>query len=131
LKFHGDQFFVKSPQQMKQVFGEVPTLLTRTMGIAERCNVKLEKVGNPFPRFDVPARFDANSYFEHVTREGMARRMASLRVQEQKGTLRKSISDYEQRLAFEIEMIQRMNFAGYFLIVWDFIRYAKEQNIPV
>src|SRR5947208_15555707 len=61
----------------------------------------------------------------------MSRRMESIRVQEPKGSLRKTISDYEQRLAFEIEMIQRMNIAGYFLIVWDFIRYAKQQNIPV
>src|SRR5947199_6086358 len=111
LKFHGDQFFVKSPEQMGRVFGEVPAVLTRTMGIAERCNVKLDKVGNPFPKFEVPAGFNTDSYFEHITREGMSRRMEKVLALEQAGKLRKSISEYEQRLSLEIGMIQRMKFA--------------------
>jgi DNA polymerase III subunit alpha len=131
LKFHGDQFFVKSADQMGRVFKDAPDVLTRTMGIAERCNVKLDKVGNPFPKFDVPAGHSIDSYFEHVSREGMARRFETIRAMERAGRLKKSISDYEQRIALEIKMIQEMKFSGYFLIVWDFIRYAREHDIPV
>src|SRR5258706_1914232 len=94
LKFHGDQFFVKSADQMGQVFKDAPAVLGRTMGIAERCNVKLDKVGNPFPKFDVPAGHTIDSYFEHVTRQGMARRFDSIRKMEQAGRLKKTLPDY-------------------------------------
>ncbi|MCU1284809.1 MAG: polymerase alpha subunit [Acidobacteriales bacterium] len=131
LKFHGDQFFVKSADEMGRVFKDAPQVLTRTMGIAERCNVKIEKVGNPFPTFIVPDGHTIDSYFEHVSREGMSRRFELIRPKADKGLLKKTISDYEQRLTLEIKLIQQMKFSGYFLIVWDFIRYAKEKNIPV
>ena len=101
------------------------------VGIAERCNMRLEKVSSPFPHFDVPAGFTLDSYFEHVTREGFARRLDTLRPLENLGRLKHSIAEYEQRLARELAIIQQMNFSGYFLIVWDFIRYARDNNIPV
>src|SRR5437867_2704319 len=72
-----------------------------------------------------------DSYFEHVTREGFARRLEALRELEQASRLKHSLAEYEQRLARELGIIQQMRFSGYFLIVWDFIRYAKEHNIPV
>jgi len=131
LKFHGNQFFVKSAEQMQQVFAEAPEAVLRTAGIAERCIVSLEKVKNPFPKFDVPSGYDIDSYFEHVTREGMSRRMELIRPLALEGRLKRPLSDYEQRLTSEIKMIQQMKFSGYFLIVWDFIRYAKENLIPV
>jgi DNA polymerase-3 subunit alpha len=129
MKFQGDQFFVKSYEEMARVFKDSPDVLTRTLAIAERCNLRLEKVGSPFPHFDVPTGYSLDSYFEQVTRAGFARRMEVLRQQE--GKLKHSLTDYEQRLAREIAIIQQMKFSGYFLIVWDFIRYAKEHNIPV
>jgi DNA polymerase III subunit alpha len=131
MKFDGNQFFVKSYAEMQRVFKDAPAVLTRTLDIAERCNMKLEKVSSPFPHFDVPAGFTLDSYFEHVTREGFARRFPPLLDLQQQGRLKHSIADYEQRLAREIAIIQQMKFSGYFLIVWDFIRYAKEHNIPV
>jgi DNA polymerase-3 subunit alpha len=131
LKFHGNQFFVKSAEEMARVFKDSPDVLTRTMEIAEKCNVTIEKVKNPFPKFDVPDSFTLDSYFEHVVREGMRKRYEVLRPLAEAGKLKRSISDYEQRLNQEIAMIQQMKFPGYFLIVWDFIRYAKENNIPV
>src|SRR4051812_4328059 len=131
FKFDGDQFFVKSADEMHRVFGEIPDALKRTMAIAERCNATIEKVKNPFPRFEVPAGQDLDSYFEHVSREGFARRLDIIRGLQAKGELRKTISDYEQRLSREIDCIKQMKFSGYFLIVWDFIRYAKENSIPV
>ena len=131
MKFQGNQFFVKSYEEMARVFKDSPDVLTRTVAIAERCNMKLEKVSSPFPHFDVPAGFTLDSYFEHVTREGFARRLEMLRPLDNQGRLKHSLSDYEQRLSREIAIIQQMKFSGYFLIVWDFIRYAKEHNIPV
>jgi DNA polymerase-3 subunit alpha len=131
LKFHGNQFFVKSSQEMERVFSSRPDVLTRTLSIAERCNFKLNKIKNPFPEFSVPAGYTLDSYFERVAREGLARRWQSLAAQEAAGKLKKSRADYEQRLAQEIAIIQQMKFSGYFLIVWDFIRYARENRIPV
>ncbi|HMK31117.1 MAG TPA: DNA polymerase III subunit alpha [Terriglobales bacterium] len=131
IKFQTDQFFLKSYEQMAQVFADSPEALARTLEIAERCHLKLSKVSNPFPRFEVPEGFDADSYFEHVTRQGFARRLEVLSGQQAQGKLRKPLSEYEQRLNREIEIIKQMRFSGYFLIVWDFIRYAREHNIPV
>ena len=131
MKFQTNQFFVKSYEEMARMFGDTPEVLTRTVGIAERCNFKLNKVPNPFPRFDVPDGYDIDSYFEHICRQGFAKRMNLLRELQQQGRLRKSFADYEQRLNREIEIIKQMKFPGYFLIVWDFIRFAKENNIPV
>jgi DNA polymerase III subunit alpha len=131
MKFEGNQFFVKSHEEMYRVFKDAPDVLSRTLDIAERCNLKLEKVSSPFPHFDVPPGFTLDSYFEHVTREGFAKRLEVLRPMEGKGLLKHSLGDYEQRLARELAIIQQMKFSGYFLIVWDFIRYAKEHDIPV
>ncbi len=131
LKFQGTDFFVKSHAEMSMVFKDSPDVLTRTLGIAERCNLRLEKVSNPFPHFDVAPGYTLDSYFEHVTREGFARRLEMLRPLEQQGRLKHPITDYEQRLVREISIIQQMQFSGYFLIVWDFICYAKDHNIPV
>ncbi len=131
FKFDTQEFFVKSPAEMLKVFSSQPEVLARTMGIAERCNLKLHKVENPFPRFDVPPGFTIDSYFEHQAREGFTRRMETLRGLANVGLLRKAVTDYEQRLKYEIGVIQHMKYSGYFLIVWDFIRYARENGIPV
>ena len=131
MKFQGTDFFVKSYAEMGRVFKDSPDVLTRTLAIAERCSTRLEKVSNPFPHFEVPSGYTLDSYFEHVTREGFARRMETLRNLRDQNRLKHSLTEYEQRLAREIGIIQQMKFSGYFLIVWDFIRYAKERNIPV
>src|SRR5882724_11287366 len=131
MKFEGTQFFVKSAEEMSRVFADAPQLLERTVEIGERCHMKLEKLANSFPQFEVPPGFTTDSYFEHVTREGFAKRLEVLRPLAEAGKLKKPITDYEQRLKWELEIIQQMQYPGYFLIVWDFIRYAKEQNIPV
>ena len=130
-KFYNNQFYVKSYPEMQKSFLGYEQYLHRTLEIAERCNTKLEKVRDPFPQFEVPAGFTIPDYFEHVTREGFARRLNLLRELQTKGRLKHSLEDYEQRLSREIGIIRQMQFAGYFLIVWDFIRYAKEHNIPV
>jgi DNA polymerase-3 subunit alpha len=131
MKFEGTQFFVKNHDEMYRVFKDSPEVLSRTLDIAERCSLRLEKVATPFPQFEVPAGFTIDSYFVHVSREGFARRMDALRPLHDQGKLKHPLSDYEQRLERELAIIQQMKFPGYFLIVWDFIRYAKERDIPV
>jgi len=131
MKFQGTGFYVKSHDEMYQVFKDSPDVLARTLDIAERCHVRLEKVSNPFPHFDVPGGYTLDSYFEHMTREGFARRLEGVRELAAAGKLKHGVTEYEQRLAHEIATIQQMKFSGYFLIVWDFVRYARDNNIPV
>jgi DNA polymerase III subunit alpha len=131
MKFEGTQFFVKNHDEMYRVFKDSPEVVSRTLSIAERCSLHLEKVANPFPQFDVPSGYTIDSYFVHVTREGFARRLETLRTLAGQGKLKHPLADYDQRLEQELAIIQQMKFSGYFLIVWDFIRYAKERDIPV
>ena len=131
MKFDGNQFFVKSHDEMYRVFKDSPEVLSRSLDIAERCSLRLEKVATPFPQFEVPPGYTIDSYFVHVTREGFAHRLESLRALHDQGKIKHPLTDYEQRLERELNIIQQMKFPGYFLIVWDFIRYAKERDIPV
>src|SRR5246500_3708956 len=131
MKFATDQFYFKTAEEMARVFREVPDALSRTVDVAHRCNVKIERIPNPFPEFKVPAGHTAGSYFEKVVREGFATRVPQLERQEQHGFLRNSLAEYERRLTSEIEMIKKMRYEGYFLIVWDFIHYARAQDVPV
>ena len=131
MKFDGNQFFVKSHDEMYRVFKDSPDVVSRTLGIAERCNLKMAKIATPFPEFEVPPGFSIDSYFVHVSREGFAHRLETLRPLSEANKLKHSLADYEQRLERELGIIQQMKFPGYFLIVWDFIRYAREHDIPV
>ena len=131
MKFATDQFFFKTAEEMAQLFGEIPEALERTVAIAERCNVKIDAVQNSFPDFQVPEGHSVDTYFEAVSREGFASRVPVLEARAKAGMLRKTLAEYESRLTNEIRMIQQMRYAGYFLIVWDFIRHARAQGIPV
>ncbi len=132
FKFDSDQFFVKSADQMARLFPDSPAVTARTMEIAERCNLKLSKVDNPFPEFAVPPGHTIDSYFEEVCREGYKKRLeTAIRLLETRGLLRSPIHDYEARLEREIGIIKQMKYSGYFLIVWDFIKYARDHGIPV
>jgi len=131
MKFATDQFYFKSAAEMAKVFGEIPEALRRTLDIAARCNVKIERIANPFPEFKVPEGQTASSYFEAVVREGFARRVPYLERLAKAGALANPLPEYERRLTSEIRMIQKMRYEGYFLIVWDFIRYARAQGVPV
>src|SRR5467141_4259319 len=131
MKFATDQFFFKTAQEMAQVFGEIPDALERTVAIAGRCNVKIDAMQNSFPEFQVPEGRTVDTHFEAVVREGFAARVQVLEARAKQGLLRKTLAEYETRLTDEIRMIQQMRYAGYFLIVWDFIRYARSQGVPV
>jgi DNA polymerase-3 subunit alpha len=132
FKFDTEEFYIKSADEMHQLFAQNPEVCTRTMQFPERCNLELKAVKNPFPHFDCPDGMDLDAYFEQVCREGWQRRReTTVKHLESTGKLRKSIADYEARLNREIDTIKQMKFPGYFMIVWDFIRYAREQSIPV
>jgi DNA polymerase-3 subunit alpha len=131
LRYHGDQFFLKSAEEMAAVFCDYPEALANTMRIAERCRVTLPTGESHLPDFQVPPGHTLDSYFEAVVRDGFAERLPRLRALESAGDLRRPIADYEARLAYEIDLIKRMRYPGYFLIVWDFIRHARERGIPV
>jgi len=131
LRYDAKQFFLKTAEEMADVFKDHPEALVNTMRVAERCNVTLPQGENHLPNFDVPAPFTLDDYFEHVTREGFRERLPRLQRLAQAGSLRHTIDEYERRLSYEIDMIKQMKYPGYFLIVWDFIRYAREQGIPV
>jgi DNA polymerase III subunit alpha len=131
MKFATDQFYFKTAEEMAQVFGELPDALERTVAIADRCNVKISRVNDPFPKFEVPEGHTTDSYFEKAVREGFAARVPQLERLAKQNLLRHPLAEYETRLTAEIEMIKKMHFAGYFLIVWDFIHYARAQGVPV
>ena len=131
MKFQTDQFYFKTAEEMARVFGELPDALSRTVAIAERCNVKIQRVVNPFPEFKVPEGHTTDTYFEKVAREGFAARAPQVERLAKENRLRHTLAEYERRLTDEIQMIQKMRFAGYFLIVWDFIHYARAQGVPV
>jgi len=131
MKFATDQFYFKTAEEMAGIFGEIPEALRRTVEIASRCNVKIDRVKNPFPEFQVPEGHTAGSYFEKVVREGFAQRVVQLERLAKQGMLRNPLAEYERRLTSEIQMILKMRYEGYFLIVWDFIHYARAQGMPV
>jgi DNA polymerase-3 subunit alpha len=131
MKFYTDQFYFKNREEMEQVFGEIPFVLDQSVEIAESCNVKLQKVDNPFPEFEVPPGYTIDSYFAKVVQDGFQDRLEQLKRAYDAGTLHHSIEAYEKRIADEIRIIQNMKYPGYFLIVWDLIRYARENGIPV
>jgi DNA polymerase III subunit alpha len=131
LRYHGDQFFLKTPEEMAAVFGDHPEAMRNTLLIAERCNVTIPKGQNHLPSFGVPDGFTLDAYFDHVVREGFVQRMARLHQLADTGRLRHTVDEYAARLEYELAMIKDMGFVGYFLIVWDFIRYAREEGIPV
>jgi len=131
MKFYTDQFYFKTREEMDRVFGEIPHVLDQTVDIAERCSVKLRKVDDPFPEFEVPPGYTIDTYFAKVVRDGFQDRLEHLKPLADRGALKASIADYETRLEREIEIIQHMKYPGYFLIVWDLIRYARENDIPV
>jgi len=136
LRYGTPNFYVRSPEEMWAIFGgELPETLQRTIEIAERCELQLPEGVNYLPNYPIPdseAGLSVNEYFEKVVRVGYQTRKGNVwDLESARGELAHPFSDYEARLSHEIEVIKRMGYAGYFLIVWDFVKYAKENGIPV
>lgn len=123
---YSDQQYLKSSQEMEELFSDIPEALQNTVEIAKRCNVLLTLDKVFLPKFPVPEGITLEDYLEQQTSAGLNKIF-------QKFSQRMShrLQDYQQRLKIELEVINKMGFAGYFLIVADFISWAKQQKIPV
>jgi len=132
LTYGSPKYYFRSAEEMWETFGEEPDLLLKTLEIAEKCDLTFPKSIDQVPLYPFPDGHTVDSYFEKVTRDGFEERWREIwQALESSGSLRHPISRYRDRLTHEIETIKRMGFSGYFLIVWDFIRYAKDKGIPV
>ncbi len=131
LRWPTPDFYLKSRAEMMQLFSGLEDALDRTWEIAQRCQVRLDRIPDPFPRFDVPEGHTTDTYFEWAVRQGFEKRRPRLEALRAAGRLKHDLAEYEERLEREIRIIQQMKFSSYFLIVWDFIRFARQQGIPV
>jgi DNA polymerase III subunit alpha len=131
MRFHSDDFYVKSPEQMSRIFAPYPEAVANTIRIADRIDLKIESHGHHLPEFPVPQNFDIPGYFEKVAREGLQKRLDALAPHFESGRRRYELAVYWDRFEKELQIIKNMGFPGYFLVVWDFIKYAKDHGIPV
>ena len=120
MRYEGGQFFLKSEEEMQKVFPYAREALENTHKIAERCNVEIVFGEQKVPKFDVPEGYDAFSYLKELCEEGLVKRYGDPPPE-----------DLKERLAYELDTIRNMGYVDYFLIVWDFIRFAKSQGIAV
>jgi DNA-directed DNA polymerase III (polc) len=119
MRYDGGQYYMKSAEEMASLFPYAPEALENTKKISDRCNVEIEFGNYKLPVFEVPEGYTAYDYLEKLCREGLKERYPD------------NYADHEERLMYELTTIRTMGFVDYFLIVWDFIRYAKEHDIPV
>ena len=119
MRYDGGQFYLKSEEEMRQLFPYAPEALDNTAKIAKRCNVDIEFGVTKLPRYDVPQGYDSWSYLNHLCNIGFEKKYP-----DDDGTLK-------ERLQYELNTIHQMGYVDYFLIVWDFINYAKENGIMV
>ncbi len=120
MRYQGDQYYVKSSEEMHELFKEIPEALKATLEVAERCNLELAFNQTHLPRFEPPQGKTKENYVEELCFTLLKSRLG--------GSIP---AEYETRLRYELTLINKMGFTSYFLIVWDFIRYAKEKGIPV
>jgi DNA polymerase-3 subunit alpha len=123
MRLSTDQFHFRSPAEMEELFAEIPEALANTREIAGMCNVSLEFDRPLLPHYEPPEGLTLAAYLRRLAEDGLSRK-----VGERAG---EKVGDYRRRLDFELSVIEKMGFPGYFLIVWDFIREARERGIPV
>jgi DNA polymerase-3 subunit alpha len=120
LHFEATEFYMKSPEEMYRIFSEVPEALKRTLEIAEQCKLSIPLPGPQLPEYQIPPSFSSpEEYLRYLAYEGLKKRYPAL------------TEELKKRLDYELDIIIRMKFTGYFLIVWDFIHFARERKIPV
>lgn len=121
MRFDTDELYVKSPEEMIEYFKNIPEAIENTVKIAEKCNVEFEFGHTILPNYDVPEQYSTHyDYLESLTQAGLAKRYGQ--------NITKEIQD---RAQYELSVIKKMGYVDYFLIVWDYINYAKTHNIPV
>jgi DNA polymerase-3 subunit alpha len=120
MRFHGSEFYMKSPDEMAALFAELPEALANTVRIAEMTDLKIAYPGPMLPDYEISAEYRSpEEYLRHLAYEGLRRRYPTV------------TDEIGQRAEYELGVIIKMKFTGYFLIVWDFIHWAKENGIPV
>lgn len=119
MKFQTDEFYLKSEEELRQLFPNCPEAFENTEKIAQRCNLDFEFHKYHLPSFPVPEGYTNEEFFRKLCEDGFAQRYEN------------PPAEYRERLEYEIGVISRMGYVNYYLIVWDFIRYAKESGIPV
>ncbi len=129
FRFPTDKLYFKSPEEMAAEFHYCPQAVTNTLEVAERCNLELQFGASHFPIFPVAEGESLDSIFARGCWDGLQRRLDEM--EELKPVSAETRTAYKERLTLEIEVIQKMGFSGYFLIVADFINWAKQQQIPV
>ncbi|MGN0328551.1 MAG: DNA polymerase III subunit alpha [Lachnospira sp.] len=150
MRYEGGQFYLKSPEEMKELFKYVPEAIENTHKIADRCNVEIEFGVTKLPKFEVPKGYTSWTYLNYLCYSGLKKRYPdeaadisvedfvkiaeSEAVSDRKDAVIKVAEDSNnifQRLAYELSVIYSMGYVDYFLIVWDYINYAKTHDIPV
>ncbi|MDY5774976.1 MAG: DNA polymerase III subunit alpha, partial [Lachnospiraceae bacterium] len=119
MRYEGGQYYVKSEEEMKNLFPYALQALENTQKIADRCHVEIEFGVTKLPHFEVPEGYDSWTYLNKLCFDGLKQRYPD------------NYEELEERLEYELSVIQKMGYVDYFLIVWDFIRYAREQDIMV
>jgi DNA polymerase-3 subunit alpha len=122
--------YYRSPQEMLSLFHDIPSAIKNTVEIAKRCNTSLSLGKTYLPNFPIPAHFTPDAYFRHMAWQGLEKRLAII-FKEHPEQLPSGREKYDNRLKLELDVIIQMGFPGYFLIVADFIQWAKAQQIPV
>ena len=121
MKMGTDEFYLKSPEEMQEYFKNVPEAIENTVKIAEKCNVEFEFGNTKLPNYEVPEGFETHAdYFKKLSRDGLVKRYGENPVQE-----------IQERFDYEMSVIEKMGYVDYFLIVWDFINYARSVGISV
>ena len=121
MRFDTDELYVKSPEEMIEYFKNIPEAIENTVKIAEKCNVEFEFGHTILPNYDVPEQYSTHyDYLESLTQAGLTKRYGQ--------NITKEI---QERAQYELSVIKKMGYVDYFLIVWDYINYAKTHNIPV
>lgn len=119
MRYKGGQFFLKSPEEMSRLFPEIPEALENTQKIADRCNVTFDFGQYKLPIFEVAEGTDKKAYLSEICHQGLKFRYDTV------------TEAHEERLNYELDIIDEMGFIDYFLITWDFIKYARDNGIPV
>ncbi|WP_339906279.1 DNA polymerase III subunit alpha [Pseudomonas guineae] len=131
LRTYSDQQYLKSPEEMAALFSDLPEALENTIEIAKRCNIEVQLGKYFLPDFPVPDGLTMDEYFRQVSFEGLEERLAVLWPKDTTPNYEEKRQVYIDRLNFELDIIIQMGFPGYFLIVMDFIKWAKNNGVPV
>jgi len=131
LKYASDQFFMKTAEEMHRTFPNDGEAVENTVMVSELCDLEIPTGTFHLPEFPVPPGYSLDSYFEKVTRDGLEWRLERLKANNAQVLRTFSRELYDQRLITEMEIIKKMGFPGYFLVVWDFMKHSRDQGIPV